>query len=171
MTTLRTFVFIAAAAVACSACEQAPEPPPEAPDPQVMTAAATALDEAFVDAFNRGDAAGLTDLYWNSPDVVSFPPDAMQLRGIEEIRAANMRSLASMKGATLELTESHQTPMGTVVIGWGLFRMTMPAEGGGTTQIEGRYTDVKALRNGRWVYLVDHASMPMPAGPPATTTH
>jgi len=31
--------------------------------------------------------------------------------------------------------------------------------------MEGRYTDVKAKRDGRWVYLLDHASAPIP--PPA----
>jgi len=170
MTMLRTFVSIAAAGVFLAGCEQAPEPAPEAPDPKVMTAAANALDEAFVDAFNRGDAESLADLYWNSPDVVSFPPDALQARGIDAVKTGTRRMMAAMKGATIELTESHQMPIGEVVIGWGLFSVKMPAEDGGTTEVVGRFTDVKGLRNGRWVYLIDHASVPMPESPAASTT-
>lgn len=26
----------------------------------------------------------------------------------------------------------------------------------------GRYTDIKAERDGKWVYIMDHASMPLP---------
>lgn len=170
MTTPRTFVFLVAAGLAFSGCEQAADPLPEAPDPKVMTAAANALDEAFVDAFNRGDAEGMVDLYWNSPEVVSFPPDSMQARGIEEIRTMTRQAFVNMKGATIELTESHQMPVGEMVIGWGLFRVAMPGEDGNTTEVSGRYTDVKALRNGRWVYLIDHASVPMPKAEPSSTT-
>lgn len=170
MTLLRTFVFLAAAAVAFTGCESAPEPAPEAPDPNVMTAAANALDEAFVDAFNRGDAEGMVDLYWHSPEVVSFPPDTLQARGIDAVRTATRRMFTAMKGAKLELTESHQMPVGDMVIGWGLFRITMPAADGSQTEMVGRYTDIKALRNGRWVYVLDHGSMPMPAPAAPSTT-
>jgi len=27
-------------------------------------------------------------------------------------------------------------------------------------EMTGRYTDVKALRDGKWVYITDHASVP-----------
>jgi ketosteroid isomerase-like protein len=165
---LRTIAFCVAASGLVASCAQAPEPQPEAPDPQVMIAAANALDRAFVEAFNEGDAEALSGLYWNSPDVVSFPPDTLQVRGIEAIKTGTLRTMGAMKGAKVELTEIHQMPAGDVVIGWGLFRMSMPAPDGTTVEIEGRFTDVKALRNGRWVYLVDHASVPMP--PPAATS-
>jgi hypothetical protein len=33
-------------------------------------------------------------------------------------------------------------------------------------ELDGRFTDVKTQRDGKWVYILDHASAPMP-GPPA----
>ena len=37
----------------------------------------------------------------------------------------------------------------------------------GTVEAMGRYTDVKAQRDGKWVYIIDHASVPLP--PPSAT--
>ncbi|HEX9795340.1 MAG TPA: nuclear transport factor 2 family protein [Planctomycetota bacterium] len=126
-------------------------------------AAAAALDQAFVAAFNRADATAISSMYWNSPDAVSFPPDALQARGHAAIHQATLQSFAAMPGARLELTESHQVPAGDSVVGWGLWRITMPAPDGSTVEMIGRYTDLKAMRNGKWVYLIDHASAPLPA--------
>ena len=128
-----------------------------------MIAAARALDAAFVDAFNRGDADALSSLNWNSPEAVLFPPGALEARGIAAIRQANAASLAALRGARIELFESHQIPAGDVVIGWGKWRLTIPGPNGTVTEIVGRHTDVKAKRDGKWVYLIDHASVPLPA--------
>lgn len=134
--------------------------------PDEMIAAADALDDAFVAAFNAGDADAMTALFWNDPDVMSFPPDALVVRGFEEVGAANAAFVAGTQGSTLELTERHQLPIGEAVLGYGLFTLTMPAtDGGEPTEIVGRYTDLKAQRDGSWVYLVDHASVPPPGEP------
>jgi ketosteroid isomerase-like protein len=71
---------------------------PERPTPEAMVTAANALDTSFAEAFNRGDVDALDALYWNSPDVVSFPADAMEARGIAAIREANAKTVASMRG-------------------------------------------------------------------------
>jgi hypothetical protein len=34
----------------------------------------------------------------------------------------------------------------------------VPKAGGDPVTLHGRFTDVAAKRNGRWVYIVDHAS-------------
>lgn len=142
------------------ACAQA-VPPAPAPDTDAMVAAADALDQSFLEAFNRGDAAAIAELYWNDPAVVSFPPDSLIARGVPAIQEANGNFFAAMQGAALELTESHQIPVGEAVIGWGLFKITMPVPDGAPMELVGRYTDVKAERDGKWVYLVDHASVPV----------
>lgn len=130
-----------------------------------MIAAANDLDARFVAAFNAGDAEAFAATYWQSPDVVSFPPDAMEARGWDAVSEAAHEMVAAMAGAKLELTEIHYMVAGDVVIGWGLWRMTMPNPDGEPVVMEGRYSDVKAERDGKWVYLLDHASVPMP--PPA----
>ncbi len=135
---------------------------PERPTPEAMVTAANALDASFAEAFNRGDVDALDALYWNSADVVSFPADAMEARGIAAIREANAKTVASLRGAQLTLVESHNIPVGEAVVGWGRFRLTVP---GAPAPIEGRYTDVKAERDGKWVYILDHASSPQTAAP------
>lgn len=132
-----------------------------------MVAAADALDEQFIAAFNAGDAATMASLYWNDPQAASFPPDTMVLRGAEAgsgMGAAVTAMVAA--GAQLSVTEGHQIPAGDVVIGWGLFTLTMPGPDGTPIEVHGRYTDVKAERDGRWVYLVDHGSVPTSAQEP-----
>ncbi len=145
-----------------AACAPAP---PAAPDTAAMIAAATALDEQFVTAYNAGDGAALAALYADSEDTVSFAPDSMMSRGITAIRADTAKMVAT-PGMKLELTESHHIALTDAVLTWGLWTMTMPGPDGAMMTMEGRFSDVKAERNGKWVYLVDHASMPMPPAPP-----
>jgi ketosteroid isomerase-like protein len=145
-------------------CAPAAPPPP---DTAAMIAAATALDEQFEAAFNAGDAAALNALYWNSPEAVSLGPDTMVSRGIEGIRTGNDAAIPALHdaGAVLQLTESHHIVVGDAVVTWGLWTMTMNGPDGAPMEMQGRFTDVKAERDGKWVYLVDHASVPLPPPP------
>ena len=127
-----------------------------------MLASAGALDKAFIAAFNRGDRAALTDMYWNSPDVVFFPPDTMVVHGHTAIKDAWAMMTGNTGGLKLEMIESHNQAEGTVVLGWGLWKLTMTGPDGKPMEMSGRYTDVKAERGGKWVYLMDHASVPIP---------
>jgi uncharacterized protein (TIGR02246 family) len=156
---LLAILFIASALTAgCS-------PVAKAPDTAAMIAAADALDKAFIEAMNAGDAEAMAACYWNSPEVVSFPPGTLEARGFEGILEDTRATFAAMPGMKVELTEVHQMPAGDMVIGWGLWRGTMPMPDGTEMEILGRYTDVKAERDGKWVYLLDHASAPFPPPP------
>lgn len=75
--------------------------------------------------------------------------------------------IANMPTRNLELIESNYKVAGDVVIGWGKWRLTMTPPEGGSVVIEGRYTDVKAQRDGKWVYILDHGSAPLPPPPAA----
>lgn len=155
-------LVVAAAALACAR----PPAAPPGPTPADLVKSANALDAAFVEAFNRGDAEALAALYSVGTSVVSYPPDAFALRGNQEILEGNRKSFAASPGAKLELTESNQLPAGDIVVGWGTWKLTLPTPDGKTTEVLGRYTDVKAERGGKWVYLLDHASVPLPPPPP-----
>ena len=132
-----------------------------------MIKGADGVDQAFLKAFNEGNVEAVAAIYWNSPDVLLFPPDAMMVKGIDSLRSSFVQMMTTMKGCKLELKERHQMAVGEVVLGWGLWRMAMPAPDSGTIEMLGRYTDVKAERDGKWVYLMDHASVPVPP-PPAS---
>ena len=132
-----------------------------------MIAAAKALDASFLASYNAGDADAVSALYWHSPDVVSFQPDSMIQHGWDEIHAGYVEGFKSLPpGAKLELTEGHYSVLGDAVLTWGLWTFTVPGQDGKPQVVEGRYTDVKAKRDGKWVYLMDHASAPMPPPPP-----
>ena len=98
-----------------------------------------------------------------------FTPGNLVARGLTEIREANANQFATIAGAVLELTESHQMVLGEAVVAWGLFRLTIPAEDGDSIEVVGRFTDVSAERDGNWVYILDHASVPLPPAEPEVT--
>lgn len=144
--------------VACAA-----PPAPVGPTDDEKIAAANALDDQFVTAFNSGDAAALAALY--TMDAVSFPPDIMEARGQMAIQVAAQASAEAMSGAKLEFIDQRNVVAGDAVVGYGLWRMTMPVPDAPPMTMEGRYTDVKVMRDGKWLYMVDHASAPLPPPP------
>ena len=138
---------------------------PQTENPQDLLKAAEALDKQFVEAYNNGDVDGLMATYWNSPDLVVYPPDHMEVRGWDANRETTVETFAKMRGATLELLESNNKVVGSVVLGSGKWRVTLPMPETDPMIIEGRYTDVKTRMDGKMVYIVDHASVPLPPPP------
>ena len=139
---------------------------PAGPDHEAMIAAAKALDQRFVEAFNSADVDGVTATYWNNAEATYFSPGALMEKGPAAIRADWEAAFQSLPGGKIEMIGSQYMAAGDVVIGWGQWRVTIPSDSGEPTVLTGRYTDVKAERDGKWVYLLDHASVPM-APPPA----
>jgi ketosteroid isomerase-like protein len=138
---------------------------PKGPTPEAMVAAANAVDQAFLDAFNAGDANALMETYWNSPELVNIGLDGMGGLGWDDAKAGWEITMASMPGAQLAFDNPQNIPQGDVVLGWGDWTMTIPTGDGSAMVVRGRYSDVKAMRDGRWVYIMDHASVPMPPAP------
>jgi ketosteroid isomerase-like protein len=138
---------------------------PKPPNPDEMIAAAKDLDQRFVEAYNKGDVDAVMATYWNSPDLVSYPPDAMQAKGWTATKEGMAHTFASMPGFKLELIDPVYIVAGDMVICYGTWKGTMTPPGGGQITIEGRYSDVKAKKNGKLVYIMDHASVPLPPPP------
>jgi len=139
---------------------------PAGDTPEEMIAAARALDDRFAEAYSKADVDAMMECYWNDPEVVLFDPGGMRTIGWENIRASMIETFAAAPGGKLELTERNDKIAGDVVIGWGLWSFTMITPDGSPFIMEGRYTDVKAKRDGKWVYIIDHASVPLPPEPP-----
>jgi len=59
--------------------------------PDTMITEAKALDQRFTEAYNNGDVDAIMATYWNSPDLVSYPPGALELKGFEAIRQSMMK--------------------------------------------------------------------------------
>ena len=125
-----------------------------------MIAAADALDRRFVDAFNKDDADAMMATYWNNPNLVSIGLDGSAPRGWDTTSAAWHASMDGNPQSVLEYFDSHNAPVGEVVIGWGQWKITTPTAAGESRILQGNYSNVKALRDGNWVFLMDHASIP-----------
>jgi len=138
---------------------------PKPPNIDEMMAAAKDLDKRFVEAYNKGDVDAVMATYWNSPDFLSYPPDAMQAKGWEATKEGIAHTFASMPGFKLELIDPGYIVAGDMVISYGTWKGIVTPPGGEPMTLEGRYSDVKAKKDGKWVYVMDHASVPLPPPP------
>jgi ketosteroid isomerase-like protein len=147
-----------AAALAAAGCA----PPHD--KPEAMKAAADELDRRFLTGVNAGRVDSVMATYWNSPDLVSFGLTGLGAHGYDAVKA-DWAGILATPGIKLEFMNANNEPLGEVVAGQGNFKLTIPNGNGEAAEVVGRYTDIKAKRDGRWVYVLDHASVPMP--PPA----
>ena len=122
------------------------------------------VDEAWIRAMKAGNVDGVVALY--SPDAVLYPPDAPEARGTAAIRSSYSEMLGAMVINDATIDAQYQTS-GDVSIGFGKATLTMTPKGGGSPQIVSvRVTAVARKIGGKWLYVVDHASVPLPAPPP-----
>jgi len=119
---------------------------------------------AFVKAFKANDLDGVVALY--APDALSFPPDSMNAMGRDEIRASWGGLLNNFDVQDVIITNAHHQTSGDLSSAWGNFKMILISrQDGSELVLEGRFTDVAKKINGQWLYLNDHASMPLPPPP------
>jgi ketosteroid isomerase-like protein len=130
--------------------------------------AANGLDSLFLDAFNRGDVDAFMQCYWNNPELRAYPPARlMQLKGYAAVKDFYTNDFAYNKGARLEYISNNNIVFRDVVVGHGTFRWSMPGEA--PMVLEARHTVVKAIKDGKLVIVVDHASAPLMMEAPADT--
>ncbi|HEX9303494.1 MAG TPA: SgcJ/EcaC family oxidoreductase [Thermoanaerobaculia bacterium] len=126
------------------------------------------LDKAWIKAVKAGDADGLTKLY--AADAVMYPPDEVQAKGTDAIRASYQKMLSTMNVKDMQLNYDAFRQAGNTSWASGRFTMTMEPKSGGAAQtMEGRFTSVAERKNGKWMYVSDHASVPMAPPPPPTS--
>ena len=131
------------------------------------------LDNAWVKAAKAGDIEGLVKLY--APTAITYMPDEMKAKGTAEIRASFQKFLGASNVKEMTLSQDFETTSGNLTASSGTFSMTVEPKAGGAAQtMEGRYSSVAVKKNGKWMYVSDHASMPIPpppaAAPAAATT-
>ena len=127
------------------------------------------LDNAWKKAAMAGDVEGLVKLY--APTAVTYMPDEMRAKGTDEIRASFQKFLGSSTVTAMTLTQDFETTSGNLAASSGTFSMTVTPKGGGAAQtMEGRYSSVAVRKGGKWMYVSDHASLPMPAPAEAPAT-
>lgn len=127
---------------------------------------AKSLDEAWTRAINANDLEAVVALY--ADDAVMFPPDAFEAEGKAAIRQSYSALLAANTVSDAKILESHSRGSGDVSTTWGEGSLTLKPKTGGEPQtLKIRFTSIAARRGGKWLYIVDHASAPLPPAPPA----
>jgi len=124
-----------------------------------------ALQDAFMDALRANDADGMAACYTKS--ATNFAVDSMIGVGPDAVRESWGGFFEAFTVLNATLSEMHEEVSGELAAAWGLFHITaQPAEGGEPVVMNGRYMDVSRNIDGKWLYVADHASMPLPPPPP-----
>ena len=124
--------------------------------------AAQLVDQAWVKAMKANDLEATMALY--APDAVAYFPDG-DFKGKEAIRKSwtDFLAMFTVKDATSQGT--YETT-GDTSLGWGFWSLTVVPKGGGEPiAMKGRATVVVRKIGGKWLYVVDHASVPLPPPP------
>jgi len=134
-------------------------------DPEKVKANTKQLEEKFAAAFAKEDLNGVLECYWNSPEVIIYPPDAPGGTGYDAVKAEFEKFFAENEVKGLEFSNNTYLALGDYVFSSGNFTVTLGAPDGQQKKMEGRFTQVSALKDGKWVYISDHASVPLPPPP------
>lgn len=142
----------------------------QAPSTDMMIADANKVDSLYAVHFNNGDLDALMSLHWNSPEFISYPVGEMKLKGYDAVKEIYRKDFENYKGARMEYVEYYNVPVEGAVMGHGVFKWTYAPEGAPVEEFIGRYSDVKAYKDGKMVILLDHSSLPTPAEAPVDST-
>jgi uncharacterized protein (TIGR02246 family) len=124
--------------------------------------AAQLTDQAWTKAMKANDLEAIMALY--APDAVAYFPDG-DFKGKEAIRKSwtDFLAMFTVKDATSEGT--YETT-GNTSLGWGYWSITVVPKGASEPMLlKGRATVVVKRIGGKWLYVVDHASVPLPPPP------
>ena len=126
-----------------------------------------AVDEAWTKAILANDLDAVVACY--APDAVFWGPGDPEAKGEKAIRANYAGVLKENTVKDARLSDTHYRTVGKMSTGWGHYSLTLaPKAGGAPVTLTGRFTNVAAEKDGKWVYTADHASAePPPPAPPS----
>ena len=123
----------------------------------LLAETADSSQACWLPAFEAGDADAVARCY--APDAVLWLPGAPRAKGRDAIRGAYAGFFAGSRIRSATLTELGKVTHGDDASSWGTFKVVLVSKKDGKETTEtGRYTDVSRRIDGRWQYLVDHAS-------------
>lgn len=125
-----------------------------------------AVDDAWAAAVKANDLDAVMRCY--APDAVAWLPDSPEARGDAAIRETYRALFAANRIEDAKFSDARYEKVGDRSFGWGKVQLTLvPRPSGKPVTMSGRFSEMAEKRNGRWVYLLDHASAePAPAAAP-----
>lgn len=166
MHNINKLTIVSAMLLALAACTKPAAP---AADVAADEAALRAGTDAWVAAYNGGDAAGVAA--WYATDAILMPPDKAPVAGPAAIREFMVGDMAGSKAAGVKfvLGEAQQGVSGN--LGWhsGVFKVTGSSD---ATVATGKFLETWRKADGKWLLIRDIWNMdaaPPPAAAPAAT--
>ena len=132
--------------------------------PAAPASGAARVEAAWMKAMKANDLEAIVACY--APDAVLWMSGEAEVDGIDAIRAAYAGMLRDNTVKDVSVSGGQTRLSGNVGAGWGRYTLTLAPKGGGPDIVmHGRFTEVVEKRNGRWLYVADHASDDPPASP------
>jgi ketosteroid isomerase-like protein len=124
-----------------------------------------AVDAAWGKAMMSNSVDAVMACY--ASDAIAWLPEQAEAKGTAAIRTAYQGLLNTVTIVSASLPETHYDNSGKIAVGWGRYNLTVIEKSSGQTNVwAGRFTELAERRNGRWVYILDHASPdPEPMAP------
>lgn len=124
------------------------------------------VQDCWLPAFKAMDADAVAQCY--APDAVLWLPGTPMMQGRDAIREGYVGFFSAFTIKSMTLVEMGESRHGDESTAWGSFTLVMAAKSDGkeVTQV-GRYTDLSRKIDGKWMYIMDHASDDPPPAPPA----
>ncbi|HXZ48426.1 MAG TPA: nuclear transport factor 2 family protein [Usitatibacter sp.] len=113
-------------------------------------------ENAFYDAFERGDLAAMMAVWAEADDVVCVHPQGPRLVGFEAVRESWGQIFAGGSQVRIQVSETHRFDGPTVAV-HSLVESLAPAGGGASGSVHA--TNVYELTEGGWRMVVHHASL------------
>jgi uncharacterized protein (TIGR02246 family) len=122
--------------------------------------------DAFAAAFNACDVPAMLALYEDNA-IVIWPGQGEVASGKTEIERMMKQQCAGGPKPALKLVSSDARAIGKdYIVNVGMWDDTIPGPGGKPMTARVRTTEVLHRSDGKWRYVVDHASIGLPPPPP-----
>lgn len=132
---------------------------------EAQQSARTAIEantKQFIEAFNKGDAAAIANMY--TMDARVLPPNAEMVEGRPNIQKFWQGAMtAGLKMVSLETV--HLETQGNIAVEVGRYTTTLPGAGGTTTTDKGKYVVLWKREGRNWKLAVDIFNSSMPTAP------
>lgn len=123
--------------------------------------------DCFLRGFKAGDADAVAACY--APDAVLWISGQPMAKGTQQIRDSLAGYFAVFTIKDMTITKLGGSEVGDEAVAWGTYTIVAVAKDSGEESTSvGRFVDVSRRIDGKWVYVVDHASddpAPVPAKP------